>query len=73
MAMMVMEGMPPICAETTEPIGIVMDLGKSESMRVSLRPIALLAAMTLPMAVRLPTKMPARMGFQYRVSLLSCR
>ena len=45
-------------------VGMVMDLGNSESMSVSLRPMALLTAMTQPMAVRLPAKMPARMGFQ---------
>ena len=64
MAMMVTEGMPPICAETTEPMGMVMDLGKMESMSVRLSPSSLQKDMTHAMEVRLPMTMPARMGFQ---------
>ena len=64
-AIIVTLGMPPICSETTEPIGIVMDLGKMESINVSLSPKILLVAMTQKMLVRLPTQMPVRMEIQY--------
>lgn len=65
MAIIVTLGMPPICSETTDPIGIVMDFGKSESIKVSLNPKILLVAMTQKMLVRLPTQMPVRMEIQY--------
>ena len=58
----VMDGMPPICSDTTEPIGMVIDFGMSESMSVLLIPKIFAQAITQTMLTVLPTTIPARIG-----------
>ena len=61
----VMDGMPPICSDTTEPIGMVIDFGMSESMSVLLKPKIFAQAITQKTLVVLPTQIPARIGNQF--------
>ncbi len=58
----VMDGMPPICSDTTEPIGMVIDFGMRESMSVLLIPKIFAQAITQTMLTVLPTTIPARIG-----------
>ncbi len=68
----VIEGMPPICSETTEPIGMVMDFGMSESMSVLLMLKILAQAITPAMLVMQPTRIPVKIGSQLFLSAWMC-
>lgn len=68
----VMDGMPPICSENTEPIGMVIDFGVSESMSVLLIPKIFAQTITQITLVALPTVIPARIGNQLLLSAWMC-
>ena len=71
-ATIVIDGIPPICSDTTEPIGIVMDLGMSESIRVLLMLKILAQAITQAMLVMQPTRIPVKIGSQLFLSAWMC-
>ena len=60
----VMDGMPPICSDKTEPIGIVIDLGVKDIISVFPKLKIFAQAMTHATLVMLPTVIPARIGNQ---------